>query len=56
MTAPALGRCHASFTIAITMPIRTKTMIAACNQTHVGDMRSQQHYGIQPARPAGSLS
>jgi len=56
MTAPARGRCHASFTIAITMPMRTKTMIAPCSQIQVGDMSSQQHYAIEPARPVGALS
>ena len=56
MTAPARGRCHASFTIAITMPMRTKTMIAPCSQIQVGDMSSQQHYAIEPARPVGTLS
>ena len=56
MTVRAHGRGHASFTIAITMPMRTKTMIAPCSQIQVGDMSSQQHYGIEPARPAGVLS
>jgi hypothetical protein len=56
MTAPARGRGHASFTIAITMPMRTNTMIAPCSQIHVGDMSHDQAYGIQPARPTRMFS
>ncbi len=50
------GPPHASFTIAITMPMSTNTMIAICIQIHVGDISAHQAYAIRPAPSARSFA